>query len=131
VADILVTVHSYNVYLVLAVALSTSIWGLILYFKKLPMPKAWRIMLIITGILGLLQGVLGVSMVALGLRPGTGTGIYYLHYVYGAIVAFGLPVGLTYATGGKNLRRDVLIFSIVLLIMVAAGVRAWMTGPHV
>jgi len=69
-------------------------------------------------------------MVTLGLKPGTGTGLYYLHYVYGGIVALVIPLAyLSYTTGGKNPRRDVLIYSIALLILVAAGVRAWMTGP--
>jgi len=131
VLDILITVHSYNVYLVLAAALITGVWGLVLYFRKRETPILWRRALITTGILALLQGLLGVSMIALGRHAGTGTGLYYLHYVYGGIVALGLPVALTYATGGKNVRRDLLIFSIALLVIVAAGVRAFLTGaPH-
>ena len=42
--------------------------------------------------------------------------------------ALGLPVAMTYATSGKQPRRDVLIYSIALLIMAAAAVRAFMTG---
>jgi hypothetical protein len=38
---------------------------------------------------------------------------------------------MTYTTGGKNLRRDLLILSIAALVLAAAGVRAWMTGPAV
>jgi heme A synthase len=126
-ADILITIHSYNVYLVLAAALITGVWGLILYFRKRETPILWRRALIATGILALFQGLLGVCMIALGRHAG----LYYLHYVYGGIVALGLPVALTYATGGKNARRDLLIFSIALLVIVAAGVRAFVTGaPH-
>jgi len=36
---------------------------------------------------------------------------------------------LSYATGGKKPRRDVLVYSIAALILFAAGFRAWMTGP--
>ncbi|HEY4387831.1 MAG TPA: hypothetical protein VGN34_25555 [Ktedonobacteraceae bacterium] len=129
--DIIVTLHQYNVYLVLAAALITAVWGLILYFTKREVPKVWRTVLIITGCLALLQGLFGVSLVALGQRPGRpDDSLYYLHYVYGGIVALGLPVALTYATGGKNPRRDMLIFSIALLVIFAAGIRALMTGPH-
>lgn len=127
--DIIVTLHLYNVILVLATATVTGIWGLILYFTKRTMNRLWRNALITTAILGAIQGVLGVTMVALGAKPGTGTGLYYLHYVYGAIVAFAIPVALTYTTSGKNPRRDMLIFSIAALILAAAGVRAWITGP--
>ncbi len=128
-ADIIVTIHYYNVILVLTAAVVAGIWGLILYFTKRTMNRPWRISLITTAILGAIQGILGVMLVALGQKPGTGTGLYYLHYVYGAIVAFAIPVALTYATSGKNPRRDMLIFSIAALILAAAGVRAWVTGP--
>jgi heme A synthase len=92
--------------------------------------KTWRIALIITAVDGLLQALLGLILLAMGQRPGTGTGIYYLHYVYGAIVALAIPVAVTYATSGKHVRRDLLIFSIAALILVAAGVRGLMTGFH-
>jgi heme A synthase len=134
VTDVVVHIHYYNVVLVIASALVTGVWGLILYFTKRSgtekaLNRPWRTSLIVTSALGLLQGLLGVTLVALGQKPGGGVGLYYLHYVYGAIVAFAIPVALTYTTSGKNPRRDMLIFSIAALILAAAGVRAWMTGP--
>jgi heme A synthase len=127
--DFVLTLHSYNVFLVIAVAAITGIWGLVLYFTKRAVNRFWRYLLWITAILGALQGILGLTLVALGQKPGTGTGLYYLHYVYGGIVALAIPVALTYTTSGKNPRRDMLIFSIAAIILAAAGVRAWMTGP--
>ena len=82
-----------------------------------------------TLVLGLLQGVFGVTLLLLGQKPGGGIGLYYLHYVYGGIVALGIPlVWLSFTTNGKNRRQDLLIYSIGALILLAAGVRAWMTG---
>ena len=79
---------------------------------------------------GLLQGVLGISMVAVGLKPSGGVGDYYLHYVYGGIVALGLPlVWISFTTNGKNKRLDVLAYSIGALLIAVVAVRAWMTGP--
>ena len=127
--DIVINLHFYNMVLVLASGTVTGIWGLILFFMKKPINRPWRISLIVTAIVAALQAVLGITLVLLGQKPGTGTGIYYLHYVYGAIVALAIPVAVTYATGGKNQRRDTLIFSIAALILVAAAVRALMTGP--
>lgn len=127
--DFVLTLHAYNVYLVLAASAITGVWGLILYFRKMEMLKLWRIALIVTAALGGIQALLGISLVLLGLKPGTGTDLYYLHYVYGAIVALGLPVATTYATGGQKPRRDILIFSLAALVLLAAGVRAFMTGP--
>ena len=130
-ANFIAQLHYFNLFLVLAASLVAGIWGLVLFFMKktTTIYRPWRILLIFTAIVALLQGVFGILLVLLGLRPGTGSDLYYLHYVYGGIVALAIPVALTYATSGKNVRRDVLIFSIAALILFAAGFRAWMTGP--
>jgi heme A synthase len=121
--------HSYNVYLIWLSAAITSIWGFFLYFTRRENLRPWRISLLITLALGLLQGVFGVTLLLLGQKPGGGTGLYYLHYVYGGIVALGIPlVWLSFTTNGKNRRQDLLIYSIGALVLLAAGVRAWMTG---
>jgi len=129
--NVIIELHYLNLFLILALGLITGIWGLILYFRKKTetISRPWRNALIITAADGLLQGILGVTLLLLGQKPGTGTDLYYLHYVYGGIVALAIPVALTYATGGKKPRRDVLIYSIAALILFAAGFRAWMTGP--
>ena len=84
--------------------------------------------MIVAAVVAALQALLGIILVLLGQKPGNGTGLYYLHYVYGAIVVLVIPIAVTYATGGKNQRRDVLIFSIAALILVAAALRALTTG---
>lgn len=128
--DVISNLHFYNMVLVLASGAVSCVWGFILFFMKKPMNKPWRISLIVTAVIAALQAVLGITLVLLGQKPGTGTGIYYLHYVYGAIVVLAIPIAITYATSGKNPRRDVLIFSIAALILVAAAIRALMTGPQ-
>ena len=127
--QVVLTLHSYNVYLLIVAAAVSGIWGLFLYFGKRETNRPWRNSLIVTAILAALQALFGIILVVMGLKPGTGTGIYYLHYVYGAIAVLGIPIAMTYATGGKHPRRDILIFSIAALIVAAVGVRAWMTGP--
>ncbi len=128
--DVVSNLHFYNMVLVLASGAVTGIWGFILFFMKRPINRPWRISLIVTAVIALLQALLGIILVLLGQKPGTGTGLFYLHYIYGAIVALIIPIAITYATGGKNQRRDLLIFSIAALILVAAAIRALMTGPQ-
>ena len=129
--DFLSNLHFFNGILILIVGTVTGIWGLILFFmKKQTIIRPWRIALIFTGIVGFLQAVFGIILLLLGQHPGTGTGLYYLHFVYGAIVALAVPVAVTYATGGKKPRRDILLFSIISLVLVAAALRAFVTGPH-
>ncbi len=128
--DFIANLHFINMALVLLTGTVSGIWGLILYFTQKQVEvisRAWKISLLVTGIVGLLQALLGITLVLLGAKPGTGSGLYYLHYVYGAIVVIAIPVALTYT--GKNKRRDILIFSIAALVLVAAAVRALMTGP--
>ncbi|SRR6266487_1672871 len=126
--DVFSTFHYYNMILVLASGTIAGIWGLILFFMKKPINKPWRISLIVTAIVAALQALLGIILVLLGQKPGTGTGLFYLHYIYGAIVVLAIPIAITYATGGKNERRDILIFSIAALVLVAAALRALTTG---
>ena len=128
--NVVTNLHYYNMVLVLASGAVSAVWGFILFFMKKPMNRPWRISLIVTAIIAALQAVLGITLVLLGQKPGTGTGLYYLHYVYGAIVVLAIPIAITYATGGKNQRRDLLIFSIAALVLVAAAIRALMTGPQ-
>ncbi|HXR64405.1 MAG TPA: hypothetical protein VN729_00665 [Ktedonobacteraceae bacterium] len=146
---VVLNLHLYNMILVLATSTITGIWGLILYFRwpkkktggeakeiaatpekvadqpKETLNQPWKIALIVTAIDGLLQGLLGVILVLLGQKPGGGS-LYYLHYVYGAIVLLAIPVAYTYAS--KDMRRTVLILSLAALIIAAAGARAMMTG---
>jgi len=127
--DAVVTVHYYNFFLIFTASVVAGIWGLILYFRKLVANRPWYISLFVTAILGGIQGLLGVSLVLLGQKPGGGQGLYWLHYVYGGIVVFALPVALTYTTNGKNRRLDILIYSIAVLVLAAASVRGFVTGP--
>ncbi len=154
--EVVSQLHFYNMVLVLAAGTIAGIWGLVLYFQErrrahsnikqdassvveatgedravaLPrrtLNRQWRIALIVTAILGALQALLGITLVLLGQRP-PGGNLYYLHYVYGAIVALAIPVAVSYATGNKNLQRDILVYSLAALILAAAGARAMMTG---
>lgn len=127
--DVISNLHFYNMVLVLATGAISCVWGFILFFLKKIMNRPWRISLIVTAIVAVLQGLLGITLVLLGQRPEGGANLYYLHYVYGAIVALAIPVAITYATSGKNPRRDVLIYSLAALVLVAAAIRALMTGP--
>ncbi len=123
---IVLNLHLYNTLLVLLTSLITGIWGLVLYFqKKEVIDRPWKIALIVTSVDGLIQGLLGVTLVLMGLRP-PGGDLYYLHYVYGVIVLLAIPVAYTYTS--KKVRTTILILSIGALIITAAGARAAMTG---
>src|SRR3989442_294528 len=90
----------------------------------------WRIALIVTIVIAGIQGLLGLTLALLGARPGTGTGTYWLHYVYGGLAFALIPGVWLYFNMGRDTRRDTLIFSIAALVAVAAALRALSTGLH-
>ncbi len=126
--EVISNLHYYNMILILAAGTVSTVWGFVLFFTKKTINRPWRIALIFTVFVSVLQALFGITLVLLGQKPGSGTGLYYLHYVYGAIVALAIPVAIAYATGGKNPRRDILIYSIAALILVAAAIRALTTA---
>jgi hypothetical protein len=126
--------HNLNAWLVEIVGGLTLIAGivwLVLYRGKAvavsdPVDQVRRIFrygLIATFALGALQAVLGGLLSLLGGRPANP-----LHYVYGLLVLALIPVLWVYSDQNR-VRRDVIIMSIAALLVVAAGVRALMTGP--
>lgn len=126
--QIVANLHFINMILVLATSLVAGVWGLILYFRKKDVEvinQRWKMALMIAAGDGLIQALLGIILVLLGTKPGGGS-LYYLHYVYGAIVALAIPVALTYSS--KKVRLNTLIFSLAALVIAAAAVRAMMTG---
>jgi len=132
--DFLLSLHSLNAWLVEIVGGLTLIVGivwLVLYRGKAvdasdPVDQVRRVFrygLIATFALGALQAVLGGLLYLLGGRPGN-----VLHFVYGLLVLAIIPVVWVYSDQNR-VRRDIIIMSIALLAVVAAGARAFMTGP--
>jgi heme A synthase len=120
--DFLPNLHQNLAFVIMAAAVICALWGFGLWLLHKGINGAFRIALMVTGALGLAQAAIGGILLLSGDRPPD-----ELHYVYGVIVLAALPVAVTYTTG-KNVRRDLLWFSIAAFIIFAAGVRAWMTG---
>ncbi len=125
--QIVLDLHYINMILVLATSLIAGVWGLILWFQKKTetITRPWKISLIVAAIVGLLQALLGILLVLQGTKPSGGS-LYYLHYVYGAIVALAIPVAYTYI--GKDVRRAILILSLAAIVLALAAMRGAMTG---
>jgi hypothetical protein len=132
--DFLLSLHNLNAWLVEVVGGLTLVVGivwLVLYRGKTvevsdPVDQVRRVFrygLIVTFALGALQAVLGGLLYLLGDRASN-----VLHYVYGLLVLALIPVLWVYSDQNR-VRRDVIIMTIAALLVVAAGVRALMTGP--
>jgi heme A synthase len=114
--------HSTLVLFIWLVAGLATIWGIVLIIRKRGMDRVMRVLLGVTGGLGIVQALVGGVLWLSGARPAD-----QLHYVYGLIVLAAVPVAFTY-TDNKSVRRDMIIFTVAALVVVAAAVRAFMTG---
>jgi hypothetical protein len=98
------------------------IWGIVLLVRKRGLDRVMRILLGVTAGLGIVQAALGGLLFFFGQHPHD-----QLHYVYGLLVLAAIPVAYVYVDN-KSARRDLITFTIAALVVVAAAVRAFMTG---
>ena len=108
---------------VLLYALIMGVWGFSRYFRKQGVDSSFWGSLVIAEILILVQGGFGVTMWFLSLRPERGG----IHILYGIVSAISLPAVYLF-TKGQDERRDMLIYSAVLLFLVGISLRAIATG---
>ena len=100
-----------------------AIWGFWRYYRKQGLGSSFMGALAINEILILVQGVLGIILWASALRPERG----FMHILYGAITALTIPA--TYAfTRGRDTRREMLVYALVLIALVGLAGRAIVTG---
>jgi heme A synthase len=119
-------VHHNLVLLIWLCGGAATIWGAFLLVRRRAVDRALRVLLGVTVGVGITQGVVGGLLFLMGDRPPGGS-LSFLHFVYGAIVIAAIPVAYTYADN-KSVRRDMLIYTVGALVVVAAAVRAFMTG---
>lgn len=99
-------------------------WGLLNYVLKKPVTSSYWGGLAILEILMIAQSVLGVVMLVGGvgqlLRP-------IVHVLYGITTIISLPAVYVY-TGGKDTRRENLLYALVCLWLAAIAERGITTG---
>lgn len=100
-----------------------AVWGLWRYYRKQGLDGSFWGALAINEILVLIQGLIGILMWSSNLRPDRGT----MHVLYGVVTALSLPA--TYAfTRGRDTRREMLAYALVLLAVIGLAGRAMITG---
>lgn len=98
-------------------------WGLWRSYRKQGLDGSFWGALAINEILILIQGLIGIIMWSSNLRPDRGT----MHVLYGVVTALSLPA--TYAfTRGRDTRREMLAYALVLLAVIGLAGRAMITG---
>jgi heme A synthase len=106
----------------LLITVIIGIWGLIMYFAKRPPSGGFRSTLVLTEVVFILQGLIGISIFLGGRRPHDP-----LHWLYGVLLVLLLPIAATYASG-RGPRREALVYGIAGLFMAGLAIRALTTG---
>lgn len=124
----LVALHCNLVPLIWVVGGVAMVWGLVLLVQRRALTRVLRIVLGVTAGLGALEALIGGILFLTGNHPKDN-----LHYVYGLIVLIAIPVAYTYAdnkadANARSIRRDMIVYTVAAAVVVAAAVRAFMTG---
>jgi len=105
-------------------SLILGLWGLWRFFRKEGLDSGYWGSLVIGEILVLLQGFLGAYLFFIAGRDLTRPAI---HILYGVVAAILIPSTFAF-TRGRESRKEMLIYGVVLLFLAAILVRAKMTG---
>jgi mannitol-specific phosphotransferase system IIBC component len=120
--SLLLLVHQRLFLAGLLLALIVGIWGLLTYFRKGLASGGFRSTMVMTEILFVVEGLLGMALYVGGRRPHD-----VLHILYGVLLVIALPIGLSYTTG-REARREPLVFGVIGLFMVGLAIRALTTA---
>jgi hypothetical protein len=119
----LVDIHGRLAITILLYTTAMGVWGLVRYFRHKGVNSNYWGGLAINEILILVQGGLGIYLWISQLRPERGS----VHVLYGIVTALSIPAVYVF-TKGNDERREMLIYSIILLIVVVLSFRAMITG---
>jgi heme A synthase len=116
------TVHArFAVSVILYMAIVAG-WGIVSYFRKTGMSGSYRGTLVIGELMLITQGIFGVLLVGSGYRPAQS-----LHFLYGGLSLFVLPVLMTYVRF-KPKNQVPLVYGLGALFITGLAIRALMTG---
>jgi heme A synthase len=103
--------------------LAMMIWAFWLFFRKRNSDPNFRGAFLISEILVLLQGLLGLVLWLTHLRPAGGS----MHLLYGVIAVLGLPALYAFTKDKPN-RYEMLVYAIAYFLLAAIVIRSRMTG---
>ena len=119
----LTNVHDRLSVTIVLYAFILAIWGLWRYFRKQGLDGNFWGALAINEILILAQGALGIFLWLSDLRPERG----FMHILYGIVTALTIPATYTF-TRGRDTRREMLVYGLVMIALVGLAGRAIVTG---
>lgn len=102
-----------------------AVWGFINYIRNQPITSGyWGALVICEGLM-ILQGILGIALAVQGNEPVRGI----VHYLYGVTAVISLPAVYVF-TGGRDTRRESMLYAIVCVWLLLIALRAVTTGSE-
>lgn len=102
-----------------------AVWGFINYIRNQPITSGyWGALVICEGLM-ILQGILGIVLAVQGNEPVRGI----VHYLYGVTAVISLPAVYVF-TGGRDTRRESMLYAIVCVWLLLIALRAVTTGAE-
>lgn len=116
------TIHGMLANTVLLFMVLAGAWGVLRYARRRGVDGGYWGVLVIGELLILVQGILGMVLLAGGEQPGRG-----IHVLYGAVAALTLPAAYGF-TRARDDRRASLVYGLLCLFVGAIAWRAATTG---
>ena len=108
---------------VLLYCVALMLWAFWRFFKKEGMNSSFWGAIVISEILIIVQGALGIVLWLSNLRPDHGG----MHILYGIVGALGVPVIFS-ITKGKENRYEMLLYAVGYFCVAALAMRSMATG---
>ena len=102
-----------------------AVWGFINYIRKQPMTSGYWGALVICEILMIVQALFGIILAIEGNHPPRAI----VHYLYGISAVISLPAVYVF-TGGRDTRRESLLYAVVSLWLFGLAIRGITTGSE-
>lgn len=120
--EALTRVHGNLATAVILFNLFLGVWSLIKYFRHDVVDGNFAGGLALSPLLGTVQMLLGLVLVANGL----GGAARLVHYLYGVLVVINIPAAFAF-TRGRDDRGMLIIYAAVLFFTSACGARAYIS----
>ncbi len=101
---------------------TAAIWGLLAWWRKLSLPRGFRVLALAGWYAFVPQILLGLALYAGGHRAPVG----WQHYIYGAAAVLGIGAGSFYRR--QMPERAAMVFGLVALFLTGVAIRAFVTG---
>jgi hypothetical protein len=101
---------------------SAAIWGLIAWWRKLYLPRGFRVLALCGWHAYFPQILLGVALYGSKHRAPTG----WQHYIYGIAAVLGISAGSFYRRRMPG--REAMVYGLVALFLTGVAIRAFVTG---